>query len=88
MAFKPAGFVYVGIRKSDGSIRAASCDDAGWEAQNAELIADWIKRGLAVERLSDADYQARLKTKRHASATADSPSSGVNSNKSEAEGAV
>jgi hypothetical protein len=67
-----ADYVYVGIRKSDGSMRAMCCDDAGCEAQTAEIVADWIKRGLVVQRFTDADYRIRLK-QRHASATADSP---------------
>jgi hypothetical protein len=56
-----AEFIYVGIRKSDGSIRATCCDDAGEEADTAEKVADWIKRGLTVERLTDAEYQNRMR---------------------------
>jgi hypothetical protein len=67
MVWKPAEFIYVGIRKSDGSMRAMCCDDEGSEEHTGEIVADWIKRGLIVERLSDADYRARLKTKRDAS---------------------
>jgi hypothetical protein len=57
----PFAFVYIGVRKSDGSIRATCCDDPGEEEDTASKIADWIKRGLAVERLTEADYKARLK---------------------------
>jgi hypothetical protein len=76
----PAEFIYIGIRKGDGSMRAACCDDEGCEEQTAEIVADWIKRGLIVMRLSDADYRARLETMRNASATADRPPSAVNPN--------
>jgi hypothetical protein len=63
----PAEFIYIGIRKGDGAMRAMCCDDEGCEEQTAEIVADWIKRGLIVMRLSDADYRARLKTIRNAS---------------------
>lgn len=55
-----AEFIYVGVRKSDGSIRAMCCDDAGEETDTAEKVADWITRGLHVERLSDAEYRRRI----------------------------
>jgi hypothetical protein len=58
---KAAEYIYVGIRKGDGAVRAMCCDDEGCEAQTAEIVSDWIKRGLIVERLSDADYRARLR---------------------------
>jgi hypothetical protein len=58
---KPATHIYVGVRKIDGSIRAACCDDAGEEKETAKLVADWIKRGLSVERLTEDEYQARYK---------------------------
>lgn len=86
MAWKPAEFIYVGIRKSDGAMRAMCCDDEGCEEQTAEIVSDWIKRGLTVERLSDADYRARLANKLNPSAHADSPSDkseGVNKESSD-----
>lgn len=52
-----ATHIYIGVRKSDGSIRATCCDDAGEEADTAKKVADWIARGLAVERVSDAEYR-------------------------------
>jgi len=55
-----AEFIYIGVRKSDGSIRASCCDDPGEEADTAEKVSDWIKRGLTVERLTDAEYQSRV----------------------------
>ena len=56
-----AEFIYVGVRPSDGTIRAACCDDAGQEADTAQYVADWIKRGLTVERLTDDEYQKRIR---------------------------
>jgi hypothetical protein len=55
-----ADYIYIGVRKSDGSIRATCCDDAGMEIDTAAKVADWIKRGLSVERLTDADFRKRL----------------------------
>lgn len=55
-----AAHIYVGIRKSDGSVRAMCCDDEGVEEQTAEIVADWIKRGLSVERMPAAEYTQRL----------------------------
>jgi len=52
--------IYVAIRKSDGSMRAMCCDDAGCEEQTAEIIADWVRRGLAVKCLTDAEYRALI----------------------------
>ncbi len=62
-----AEFIYVGVRTADGSIRATCCDDAGYERDTAAKVSDWIKRGLAVERLSDAEYRKRISIK-HAAA--------------------
>lgn len=56
-----AEFIYVGIDKASGSIRAAVCDDEGYEKDTAKYVADWIKRGLIVERLTDAEYHARIR---------------------------
>lgn len=53
-------FIYIGFRKSDGSIRATCCDDVGEEADTAAKVADWIKRGLSVERVSDDEYGKRI----------------------------
>lgn len=53
-------FIYIGIRKADGSIRATCCDDGGCENETALMVGDWIRRGLVVERVSDAEYRARL----------------------------
>ena len=58
-----AEHIYIGVRPSDGSIRAICCDDPGMEADTADKVRDWIRRGLVVERLSDADYRKRLKQK-------------------------
>ncbi len=55
-----AEYIYIGVRKSDGAIRATCCDDVGEEADTAAKVADWIKRGYAVERLTDAQYRERL----------------------------
>lgn len=55
-----AEYIYIGVRKSDGSIRATCCDDAGEEEDTAKKVADWIKRGLSVERVSDAEYRERI----------------------------
>lgn len=56
-----AEFIYVGIRKSDGSLRAMCCDDPGAEEHTAECVADWIKRGLMVVRMSDEEYRKRVR---------------------------
>lgn len=53
-------FMYIGIRKGDGSMRAMVCDDEGVEDQTADIVADWIRRGLIVERIPAADYLPRL----------------------------
>lgn len=53
-------FIYAGIRKGDGSIRAMCCDDEGAEDHTAECVADWIKRGLMVVRMSRDEYRVRL----------------------------
>jgi hypothetical protein len=58
---KLADYIYVGVRKSDGSIRATSWDDEGCENEIAATLSDWIRRGLAVERLTDDEYRARMK---------------------------
>ena len=55
-----AEYIYIGVRKSDGSIRATCCDDAGEEADTASKVADWIKRGLSVERVTDAEFRKRI----------------------------
>jgi len=52
--------IYVGIRKSDGSMRATCRDDESCEEQTAEIVAGWIKRGLYVERITDAQYRERI----------------------------
>jgi hypothetical protein len=56
-----AEFIYVGVNKADGRIIAACCDDEGYERDTAKYLADWVTRGLIVERLSDEDYQSRMK---------------------------
>lgn len=53
-------YVYVGIRKDDGSMRAMSYDDEGAENEVAACVSDWIRRGLMVVRMSGDEYRARL----------------------------
>ena len=57
-----ADFIYVGVCKTTGSIRATCCDDLGYEKDTAKLVADWITRGLSVERLSADQYRTRIAT--------------------------
>ena len=64
-----ADHIYVGVRKSDGSLRAMCCDDEGVESQTAEIVADWIKRGLSVERIPAAEYLQRLAASRPSQGT-------------------
>lgn len=59
-----AEYIYVGVCKRTGSIIAVCCDDEGYEKDTAKYLADWVCRGLAVERLSNADYQTRIRNPR------------------------
>lgn len=59
-----AEFIYVGVCKSSGRIIAAYCDAQGYEKNIAKNLADWVRRGLVVERLSDTEYQARIRASR------------------------
>jgi hypothetical protein len=52
-------YIYIGVR-ADGKIRAMCCDDDGEENETAKYIANWIRRGLKVERVSDAEYRKRM----------------------------
>lgn len=59
-----ADFIYVGVCKLTGSVIAACCDDVGYEKDTAKYLADWASRGLAVERLSNTEYQTRIRAHR------------------------
>lgn len=56
----PAEYIYIGVRKADGSIRAVCCDDEGEEKDTAKMVADWVKRGLNVERVTRDEYSKRI----------------------------
>lgn len=56
-----ATYAYIGIRISDGSVRAIVCDDPGYEKQTAEIMADWEAMGRRVERLPIAEAKARMR---------------------------
>jgi hypothetical protein len=59
-----AEYIYIGVRPSDGSIRAVCCDDPGEEKDTAKHVAQWIKRGLVAERVTKAEYSARIAAKK------------------------
>lgn len=61
-AVMPAEYIYIGVRKTDGSIRAVCCDDVGEEKDTAKMVADWVARGLSVERITQAEYSRRIST--------------------------
>lgn len=44
------GYMYIAKRPC-GRVSAAAWDDPGEEASTAKSVAEWIKRGLAVERI-------------------------------------
>jgi hypothetical protein len=50
---------YIGINK-EGSCRAACVDEPAAAKQTARTVADWIKRGLTVERVTVAEARKRL----------------------------
>jgi hypothetical protein len=57
---KDAEYLYVAIRKSDGSMRAMCVDDEGEGDNTGFHVGDWIRRGLMVVRMSDAEFRKRL----------------------------
>ena len=55
-----AEHIYIGVRKTDGSIRAVCCDDEGEEKDTAKMVANWVARGLSVERVTRDEYSKRI----------------------------
>ena len=53
-------FAYIGVRKSDGSVRAMVFDMPGFEKDTAKLVHDWIIEGRAVERIPASEVHARM----------------------------
>lgn len=53
-------WAYLGIRKSDGSVRAMVFDMPGYERDTAQIVHDWIVEGRAVERVPASEVHARM----------------------------
>lgn len=56
-----ATHAYIGIRPSDGSVRAICCDDPGYEKETARAVAEWIREGRIVERLPIEEARMRMR---------------------------
>jgi hypothetical protein len=53
---------YIGINKA-GECRAACVDDPEFSADTAQTVAEWIKRGMIVERVTVGEARERLSAK-------------------------
>jgi len=50
---------YIGIE--DGRVRAICRDDPGYEKSTAKMVANWIKEGRTVERVTVTEGMARIR---------------------------
>lgn len=56
----PTTHAYIGINQI-GSVRAIVFDDPGCEDSTAEIVAEWIRNGKKVERVTIQDGLERMK---------------------------